>query len=342
MDYYGGTRLGDNRDADSIVALQASTGKRVWGFQLVHLHDLWDYDTPSGRCCSHSWKHPAVAVVTKTNMVYVFNELTGEPLYPITERAVPASTLIGEQSWPTQPFSSLPPLAPLSFTEADLHLHNPQDQSYCVNMMKGLDNRGLFTPPSKQGAVEYPGSVGGANWGSCVRSTLGHSLCACEQPAFHSEARLLGTAGACAVGEIGACLDTEYAGVGGGHPPPLKSQFHTPDGGGEMRDEDPQAGTPYRLARQALMTPGGIPCAPEPFGSIVAINLNTGEKVWSVAHGTMAKDETGSIGVGGVIATTGGLLLQLLRTTLICARTIRPAARSCGVETYQCLPMQRR
>jgi quinoprotein glucose dehydrogenase len=152
VDYFGGTRLGDNRDADSIVALRASTGERVWGFQLVH-HDLWDYDTPSEPVLFTFRKSvPAVAVVTKTSMVYVFNRLTGEPLYPIEEKPVPHSKLPGEQAWPTQPFSTLPSLSPTSFTIADLHLHNADDQKFCIDILRGLDNEGLFTPPSSKGA----------------------------------------------------------------------------------------------------------------------------------------------------------------------------------------------
>ena len=131
VDFYGGTRIGDNRDADSLVALRASTGERIWGFQFVH-HDLWDYDTPSEPVLFSFHKTiPAVAVVTKTSMVFVLNRLTGEPLYPVIEKPVLGSTLPGEIAWSTQPFSTLPPLAPLSFTAADIHLKNASNEAYC-------------------------------------------------------------------------------------------------------------------------------------------------------------------------------------------------------------------
>ncbi len=152
VDFYGALRQGDNRDADSIVALRASTGQKVWAFQLVH-HDLWDYDTPSEPMLfSFRGSVPAVAVTTKTNMVFVFNRLTGEPLYPIKERPVCASTIPGEHAWPTQPFSTLPSLGPLSFTANDIHLHNPVDQRFCRDWINRLDDHGLFTPPSIKGA----------------------------------------------------------------------------------------------------------------------------------------------------------------------------------------------
>ena len=308
-DYYGGTRIGDNRDADSIVALKASTGQRVWAFQLVH-HDLWDYDTPS-QPVLFTFRHttPAVAVTTKTSMVYVFNRLTGEPLYPIEERKVAASTLPGEQAWPTQPFSTLPSLTPLTMTAADVHLQRAADRKYCADVINSLKNDGLFTPPSASGSLQYPGPLGGANWGSS---------------AFDPETAVLYTRVSnvpYAVHELKAIrgdsmmADAERAVHGwlpermGGDPAALPNDIKTPDSGGvESTEQSTQIGTPYRLMRQGIETPDGAPCGPEPFGSIVAINLDTGKKVWTAAHGEMVKGEPGSLGVGGVIATAGGLI----------------------------------
>lgn len=308
-DFYGGTRSGDNRDADSIVALQASTGRRVWAFQLVH-HDIWDYDTPS-QPVLFTFRHtiPAVAITTKTNMVYVFNRLTGEPLYPIVERPVAASTLPGEQAWPTQPFSTLPPLAPLSFTAADVHLNNPEDQRFCTDQLGKLENKGLFTPPSKQGSLVFPGSMGGSNWGSSAfdPSTSVLYTRISNLPFYVREAPA-GPRGDSRTERFERKVLTHLPEWAGGDAPPLRTTMGTPDSGGEQRDESPQAGTPYRLARQALMSPHEVPCGPTPFGAIVAINLDTGTKLWSVPHGTMVPNEPGSIGDGGVIATAGGLL----------------------------------
>ena len=309
VDFYGGTRLGDNRDADSLVALRVSTGERVWGFQLVH-HDIWDYDTPSEPVLfEFRGQIPAVAVTTKTSMVYVFNRLTGEPLYPIQERPVPASTLEGEQAWPTQPFSSLPPLTPLNFSAKDVRLHQAADQEFCETELKKLNNHGLFTPPSEKGSVLFPGSIGGANWGSSAFDPSTGILYTrvSDVPFLVRELKRM-PEGFSLMAKLRRKIRTSFPEWAGGDPPPLENEFRTPDSGGEQRDRDPQWGTPYTLQRQALMTPSGVPCGPQPFGSIVAINLNTGQKVWSVPHGEMVKGESGSMGDGGVIATAGGLI----------------------------------
>jgi quinoprotein glucose dehydrogenase len=307
VDFYGGMRLGDNRDADSIVALKASTGERVWGFQLVH-HDLWDYDTPSEPVLFSFRKTvPAVAVATKNGMLYVFNRLTGEPLYPIVEKPVPASHLKGEEAWPTQPFSTLPSLTPLSFTAADLHLQNPADQAYCEQMLKGLDNRGLFTPPSREGSVVYPGQMGGANWGSSAFDPQTSVLYTRVSSLGFMVKQIAKPSGSEPWVSVKSWWMDEAPWWLGGYRT-MESRLNTPDSGGEQRDESLQNQTPYRLARQALMTPNEVPCAPTPFGSIVAINLDTGQKLWSVPHGEMVKGEPGSVGVGGVIVTAGGLL----------------------------------
>ncbi len=309
VDYYGGTRPGDNRDADSIVALQASTGRRIWAFQFVH-HDIWDYDTPSEPLLFTFRKQiPAVAVTTKTSMVYVFNRLTGEPLYPIEERSVPASKLPGEQASRTQPFSTLPSLTPLSFKAADIHLHNADAEKYCKEMVGKLDNQGLFTPPSQQGSLVYPSALGGANWGSSafdpVRSVLYTRVS--SLPFLVRELPKTDEGDSWAV-RIKRRAKKGFPQLFDKDSLPLSTQFKTPDSGGEERDESPQAGVTYRLARQALMTPDEIPCGPTPFGAIVAINLDTGKKLWSVPNGQMTKEGPGSIGDGGVIATAGGLL----------------------------------
>ena len=309
VDFYGGTRLGDNRDADSLVALRASTGQRVWGFQLVH-HDIWDYDTPSEPVLfEFRGQIPAVAITTKTSMIYVFNRLTGEPLYPIQERPVPASTLEGEHAWPTQPFSTLPPLTPLSFTAKDVHLHQPADQQFCEAELKRLDNQGVFTPPSHKGSVIFPGSIGGANWGSSAFDpSTGVLYTRVSNVPFLVRQLKRMPEGQSLSARLQRRMRMSLPEWAGGDPPLMVNEFRTPDSGGEQRDQDPQKGTPYTLARQAIMTPGGAPCGPQPFGSIVATNLNTGQRLWSVPHGVMAKGESGSMGDGGVIATAGGLI----------------------------------
>jgi quinoprotein glucose dehydrogenase len=155
-DYFGGLRPGTNADADSVVALETKTGKKAWAFQLVH-HDLWDYDTAAQPLLFTFHKTiPAVAVTNKTGMVYVLDRRTGAPLYPVGEKPVPVSDVPGEHAWPTQPFSSLPPLGPLSLPDA------------CRQKSARLRYDGLFTPPSLQGSLELPGKMGGVNWGSAA------------------------------------------------------------------------------------------------------------------------------------------------------------------------------
>jgi quinoprotein glucose dehydrogenase len=167
-DYYGGMRLGDNRDADSVVALEASTGKKVWAFQVVH-HNVWDYDVASEPLLFTFRKlTPAIAVTTKMGMVYVLDRRTGVPLWPVEERPVPQTDVPGEHTWPTQPFSSLPALGPTILREGidDAWKRSPEDAAHCRKEISGLRNDGMFTPPSLRGSVEFPGPIGGVNWGS--------------------------------------------------------------------------------------------------------------------------------------------------------------------------------
>lgn len=165
-DFYGGMRPGDDRDADSLVALHAQTGKKAWAFQVVH-HDLWDYDIAAQPLLFDYGDHiPAVAITTKMGMVFVLNRVTGTPIYPVEERPVPKSDVPGEVASPTQPFSSLPPLAPLSLRAGEVAGHTLADASACAAEIAALRNEGIYTPPSLQGSLLYPGSLGGVNWGS--------------------------------------------------------------------------------------------------------------------------------------------------------------------------------
>ncbi len=306
VDFYGGTRPGDNRDADSLVALRASTGERIWGFQFVH-HDLWDYDTPSQPVLfTFRNNTPAVAVTTKTSMVFVFNRLTGEPLYPIEERAVPPSTLVGEQISPTQPFSTLPTLTALRMTAEEVHLARPADQQFCKERLGKVDNDGVFTPPSSRGVLVYPGDLGGANWGSSSLDPTTGVLYTrvSNMPYLVQELPRVPATPVRTDASVSAQSDTATE-----SPTPLGGAYLSPDSGGiQQREGSGQEGAPYWLSRAAFLTPGGVPCGPQPFGSVVAINLNTGQKLWSVPHGKMATGELGTAGAGGTITTAGGLV----------------------------------
>ena len=170
-DFYGADRPGNNLFADSLLALDARTGKLVWYYQLIH-HDLWDYDStaaPQLLTVEHNGEQvPVVAEATKNGFVYVFNRVTGKPIWPIEERSVPKSNMPGEVSSPTQPFPTKPlPFARQSFTLADLNpdLLTPEEHARWEKTLKNAVNQGLFTPPEQTDTVEMPGNHGGANWG---------------------------------------------------------------------------------------------------------------------------------------------------------------------------------
>jgi quinoprotein glucose dehydrogenase len=169
-DFYGGMRPGDNRDANSIVALDTATGKKVWAFQIVH-HDVWDYDIPSEPIL-FTWRGtiPAIAVTTKMGMIFLFDRRTGQPLVPVEERPVPQSDVPGEQTYPTQPFQNIPSLASLVMSMADSSSYQrpPADAELCRKQLADLRYEGIYTPVSLKGSLEYPGSTGGVNWGGAA------------------------------------------------------------------------------------------------------------------------------------------------------------------------------
>jgi len=171
FDFYGGNRKGNNLFANSLVALDAETGKRRWHYQMVH-HDLWDYDLPTApkllTVRNNGRNVDVVAQPTKHGFLFVLNRDTGVPLWPVEERPVPQSDVPGEYTAPTQPFPTLPrPFARQSFTEKDINpLLTPEQKETLRQRLASSRNEGLFTPPSIQGSIELPGHNGGANWGS--------------------------------------------------------------------------------------------------------------------------------------------------------------------------------
>lgn len=169
-DFYGANRKGDNLFGNSVVAVDVRTGQYRWHFQAVH-HDLWDYDlvaSPTLMTVKSAGKQvPAVVVATKHGFLFVLDRVSGKPLFPIAEKPVPASDVPGEHSSPTQPFSSLPPFARQSFTEADIDPLMPADQREALAArIRASRNDGLFTPPTlDRETLQMPGNHGGANWG---------------------------------------------------------------------------------------------------------------------------------------------------------------------------------
>ena len=158
-------RKGDNRWANSVVALRAATGELVWGFQVVH-HDLWDYDVASqptlfpGRTARpRSPSRPRWAACSSSTGV------TGAPLLPVEERPVPPSDVPGEEAWPTQPFSGIS-VVPESLRAEDAWGATAEDREWCREKIAASRSEGIFTPPSLRGTIVFPGIVGGVNWGS--------------------------------------------------------------------------------------------------------------------------------------------------------------------------------
>jgi len=171
-DFYGGNRTGANLFANCLLALDAETGKRIWHFQTVH-HDIWDRDLPAPPnllTVKHNGKEvDAVAQITKSGFIFLFNRATGDPLFPIEERPVQQTDLQGEETWPTQPFPSKPP----PFSGQSLTMENVTDISqeshdYIAGILQNVKTGEQFIPPSREGTVIYPGFDGGGEWGGAA------------------------------------------------------------------------------------------------------------------------------------------------------------------------------
>jgi quinoprotein glucose dehydrogenase len=287
-DHFGGLRPGDNRYANSLVALDATSGRVVWHFQMVH-HDLWDYDLPSPPALLTLWKEgvavPVVVQTTKTGHVFVFDRRTGEPFFPIVETPVPASDVPGEVVSPTQPIPTLPPaLTPQRLEPSEAWGLTPWDRAACRRRMESYRNEGAFTPPSLAGSVAYPGFIGGMEWGG-----LGFDP---ETGVMVINTNRLAMVATIVPREVADTLS-----------PPATGAKHT---------VAPQRGTPYAARREALLSPLGIPCTPPPWGMLHAVHLQTGALVWERPLGSI-RDLTkvpsprgwGSPNLGGPLVTAG-------------------------------------
>lgn len=167
-DWYGGKRLGDNLFAESLVALDIATGERLWHFQAVH-HGLWDYDLPAAPTLvdinSGGRVIKAVAQISKQGFTYVFDRITGEPVWPIEERPVPASNVPGEIAAPTQPFPTKPAaFEPQGISDETLIDFTPELRQEALQIIEEFDYGPLFTPPSLRGTIQFPGWAGGGEW----------------------------------------------------------------------------------------------------------------------------------------------------------------------------------
>jgi quinoprotein glucose dehydrogenase len=171
-DFYGANRKGQNLFANSLIALDAATGKYIWHYQFVH-HDLWDRDLPANPnlvTINHNGKTiDAVAQITKYGYIFMFNRATGEPIFPINETPVPQDALPGEKPWPTQPIPTLPePFARQKFAPEDVTNISPETHKYMLEKYLKVKNRVMFSPPSKDGGWIFPGFDGGGEWGGAA------------------------------------------------------------------------------------------------------------------------------------------------------------------------------
>jgi quinoprotein glucose dehydrogenase len=298
-DYFGGMRPNDNRWANSVVALKASTGAFVWGFQVVH-HDLWDYDVASQPTLIDFRGRPAVAVTTKIGNLFVLDRETGKPLVTVEERSVPKSDIEGENASATQPMPGWSAMVPQKLSVDDMWGPTPASRQWCRDELQSLRNEGLFTPPSLQGTVQFPGNIGGVNWGGAAWDPSRHLLLA-------NTNRLIAVVKLIPRAELAEARKT------------LKEY---PWGGEFAR----QGGTPFAMHRDWLVSPAGTPCNAPPWGALVAFDLDTGKPRWEAPLGTIAeKLPKGSINLGGPMATAGGLAFT--------AATLDPHLRAFSTDT---------
>lgn len=284
-DYYGGDRPGPNLFANSVVAVDAETGKLKWYFQAIH-HDIWDWDMPVPPMLFDVVKDgktiPAIGAMTKTTLLFILNRVTGEPIYGVEERPVPKGDVPGEWYSPTQPFPvKPPPLARLSFKYPDdIAKVTPEHEAACRTLLEKVDggrNRGPFTPSSAEGALIMPNNFGGATWsGGAFDPTLGYYI--------------INTT------DSGWIVNTSRLDSDPGAPPESPRLFGRPPG-----------------VPRAAVAVNGWPCWQPPWGRLTAVNVNTGGIAWQIPFGTMegvpAGIKTGATNLGGGPMTTAGGLI---------------------------------
>ena len=288
-DYFGGLRPGDDRYADSVVALNASTGQLVWYFQTVH-QDVWDYDVASQPLLftmqKAGMKVPAVAVGSKTGHLFLLDRRDGKPFFNVEERAVPASDVPGEAVFKTQPVPTLPkPWVSQSLSANQAWGATDADRQWCHDQIAALRNEGVFTPPSLKGSLIIPGNVGGMHWGGMAWDR-DHDLIIVPTNNLAAVIRLIPS----------EKLDAER-------------------GANRLGAEiSSQRGAPYGMSRLLLLSPSKLPCSPPPWGTLAAIDARTGKLKWQVplgeSPGVPASIATtaGSLNLGGPIVTAGGLI----------------------------------
>lgn len=291
-DFYGGTRPGDNRYADSIVALRGKTGEVVWHFQTIH-HDVWDYDNAAQPTLVELERDgqafPAVIQATKTGMLYIFHRETGKPYFEIEERPVPQDGVPGEKLSPTQPFPvKPPPLVPHGFAADDFWGISFLDRGQCRKKYGDFRMGPIFTPPSLQGTIISPSTAGGVNWGGVAVDPRSKLLVA-------KVLRMAHFAQLTPVEEL---------------PPGTEAA-----GENIMGAPKPLLGTPYALEQGPVVSPMFTPCSPPPWAAVVAVDLEAGEIAWQSTLGSLdtlmpipLPLRWGTASFGGPIVTAGGLI----------------------------------
>ncbi|MBS0528646.1 MAG: pyrroloquinoline quinone-dependent dehydrogenase [Proteobacteria bacterium] len=288
-DFYGGKRPGNNDYANSVVALRAETGERVWSFQTVH-HDVWDYDLPAqptlARIDTGNGLRDAVIQPTKQGFLFVLDEHTGQPIWPVEERPVPQGGAEGEKLSPTQPFPThVPALMTQRISPDDAFGLIPfRDRAVCREILGAARNDGLYTPPSTQGTIIYPMTGGGVNWGSAAFDPVHQIVYANTTYAAHI-VKLIPAADAV--------------------------NLKRPRGG----DLGMQRGAPFAMTRTVAVGLSGALCTPPPWGELVAVDLKAGKILWHTSVGT--SEDAAPLGVAfrtgtplfsGVLVTAGGLV----------------------------------
>jgi len=290
-DFFGGQRPGDNKWANSVVALRAGTGELVWGFQLVH-HDLWDYDVASppllatlDHGAQDGKKAPVVIIGNKSGFLFVLERDTGKPVFPVEERPMPKSDIPGEAASPTQPFPVAPPaLVRQKYSADDACGINAEERAACRKQLEGLRLDGIFTPPSIDGTLSVPGNIGGLNWsGYAFDPNAGVLFANANNLPF--KVRLIPRA------------DFDQRGK------------RTNERISEEGEYGTQFGAPYAMFRRPLFSPRFIPCIPQPWGTLTAVDMVRGTIKWQVPLGSWHEGlPPGTISLGGPIVTRGGLV----------------------------------
>lgn len=285
-DFFGGERPGDNRWANSVVALDGDTGTLKWGQQLVH-HDLWDYDVGSQPTLAdlvHDGRHLAAVIqATKTGFLYTLDRDTGAPIFPIVEKPVPQDAVPGEHPSPTQPFPVAPPALTRQtpITAEDAWGVAWFDTRACRKRIEGYRSEGMFQPPAIKDSLMQPGNAGGANWGGI---------------AFDAK-RQLAVVNTMNLPFVVALIP--------------RAEFHAQRESEEYKDFEfaRQEGTPYGMRRAAFKSALGIPCVKPPWGMLTAVDMQHGTIKWQVPLGDapFVHLNIGMPAIGGPIVTASGL-----------------------------------